>query len=596
MKEMKTERLTMRPITALFGLLIFTAPLAAEESFPHPDWTDLPDPLAAPHAETGGPFTVFAGQYPQSFNYYLDNNVLSAELFSSMYETLLSLDPVTAEYVPGLARRWTISDDKKTFTFHLDPAARWSDGSPVTAEDVAWTFSAILDPANLTGVHKVSLENFAPPEILDEHTIRFTARDVHWRNLGAVGGFHILPKKAMSQLDFNKINFEFPVVSGPYQLGNVSEGLFVDMQRRTNWWARSRPSNQHVLNFNTLRYRFYDDRINAFEAFKKGHIDIFPVYTARLWVNETDGERFQKNWIVKQNIHNRKPVGFQGFAMNMRRKPFDDLRVRQALAHLLDREKMNATLMYNQYFLQKSYFEDLYDAEHPCRNPEFDFNKEKARQLLAEAGWTANPQTGILEKDGTPFRIRFLTRDPSSDKFLAIYAEDLKDVGIELQIDRKDWAAWTKDMGEFNYDMTWAAWSAGLFKDPEGMWESKEADRLNGNNITGFKNPRVDQLIEQQKAVFDVQQRNAICREIDTLIAAEVPYVLLWNTDSVRLLYWNRFGTPPTVLSKYGAEGAAQYYWWIDPDSEADLQDAMKENIALPPKPAEIHFDQAFTP
>ncbi len=584
----------MRWISTFIGLLIITTALRAEETFPGADWRDTADPLAAQHAEAGGELTVFAGQYPQSFNYYLDNNVLSAELFSSMYETLLSLDPITAEYTPGLAERWSISDDKKTFTFHLDPTALWSDGTSVTAEDVAWTFSALLDPANLTGVHKVSLENFDPPEVLDEHTIRFTAHDVHWRNLGAVGGFQILPKHAMSELDFNKINFEFPVVSGPYRLDEVSEGLFVTMQRRTNWWARPRTSNQHILNFDSIRYRFYDDQVNAFEAFKKGQIDVFPVYTARLWVNETDGERFEKNWIVKQKIRNRKPVGFQGFAMNMRRPPFDDLRVRQALAHLLDREKMNATLMYNQYFLQKSYFEDIYDSENPCRNPVFDFNKDQARKLLADAGWAANPKTGILEKDGQPFRIKFLTRDPSSDKFLAIYAEDLKDVGILLETDRKDWAAWTKDMGEFNYDMTWAAWSAGLFKDPEGMWESTEADRMNGNNITGYKNTRVDELIEQQKALFDVQERNVLCREIDGLIAAEVPYVLLWNTDSVRLLYWNRFGTPRTVLSKYGSESSAQYYWWIDPDSEADLQDAMQEEIPLPPKAAEIDFDQAF--
>ncbi len=583
--------ITILPVT-LF--LLAARLLPAADSFPPDGWQDAPDPIASEHAEPGGQLTVFAGQYPQSFNYYLDNNVFCAELFSTLYETLITADPITADYVPALAERWTISDDKKTFTFHLDPRAEWSDGTPITAEDVAWTFGAILNPSNMTGVHKVGLENCEPPVILDERTIQFTARDVHWRNLGTIGGFHILPKRAMADLDFNKINFEFPVVSGPCRISGVSEGVSVTLQRRTNWWAGARASNRHVMNFETIKYRFFDDQANAFEAFKKGDIDILPVYTARLWVNETGGEKFEKNWIVKQNIRNRKPIGFQGFAMNMRRKPFDDLRVRKALAHLLNREKMNATLMYNQYFLQNSYFEDLYDAAHRCANPVFDFNKEKARALLAEAGWAANPKTGILEKDGQPFKIQFLTRDPSSDKFLAIYAEDLKDLGIVLEIERKDWAAWTKDMGEFNYDITWAAWSAGLFKDPEGMWESKEADRLNGNNITGYRNPEVDRLIEEQKAVFDVQKRHEICRQIDALIAAEVPYVLLWNTDSVRLLYWNKFGTPPTVLSKYGSESAAQYYWWLDEDSVADLQDAMSEKVALPAKPSEVIFDQTF--
>jgi microcin C transport system substrate-binding protein len=571
-------------------LLLAAITVGAQQQFPPDGWKDTADPIASPAAYPGGSITLFAGQYPQSFNYYLDNNVLSAQLFSSMYESLLGIHPLTAEYVPGLADRWTISEDKKTFTFHLDPAAKWSDGAPITADDILWTFKAILDTNNLTGVHKVSLENFLPPEKLDERTVRFTARDVHWRNLGAIGGFNILPKHAFADRDFNKINFEFPVVSGPYHIDNVNEGIFITLKRRPDWWGFTRESNRGTYNFDTIKYRFFADRANGFEAFKKGQIDVFPVYTSRLWVNETGSERFTKNHIVKQRVTNKKPIGFQGFAMNMRRPPFDDLRVRKAMAHLLDREKMNRTLMYNQYFLHKSYYEDLYTEDTPCTNPVFKFDKEKARQLLAEAGWKANPETGILEKDERPFHFKFLTRDPSSDKFLAIYAEDLKDVGIALEIERKDWAAWTRDMGEFNFDMTWAAWGAGLFKDPEGMWESDEARRRNGNNITGFANQDVDRLIEKQKTLFDVQKRNEICREIDRLVAAEVPYVLLWNIDAVRLLYWNRFGTPASVLSKFGNETSALTYWWYDEDSAADLRDVMETGSALPKRPAEVNW------
>ena len=133
--------------------------------------------------------------------------------------------------------------------------------------------------------------------------------------------------------------------------------------------------------------------------------------------------------------------------------------------------------MHNQYFLHKSYYEDLYDREHPNPNALILFDKEAARHLLKEAGWEANPKTGILEKEGKSFLIKFLTRSASSDKFLVIYKEDLKDVGIDLIIDKKDWAAWARDMDEYNYDMTWAAWGAGIWKDPESMWHSKEANR-----------------------------------------------------------------------------------------------------------------------
>jgi microcin C transport system substrate-binding protein len=513
-----------------------------------------------------------------------------------MYESLLNIDGITAEYVPGLAKSWIVSDDKKVFTFTLDERATWSDGTPVTAQDVVFTFQTILDPKNLTGPHKVGLDSFEPPEALDDRTVRFTAKEVHWRNLGTVGGLLILPRHELEGKDFNRIQFEFPVISGPYRLGEVSEGRLVKMERRDDWWGIDLPRNRNTGNFQTLIYRFFADTENAFESFRSGTIDVFPVYMARLWVNETSGPRFDKNWIAKQKIYNANPVGFQGFAMNMRRPPYDDVRVRQALAHLLNREKMNATIMYNQYFLHKSYFEDLYDAAHPCQNPEFPFDKDKARALLAEAGWVANPKTGLLEKDGNPFVITFLTRDPSTDKFLAIFGEDLKDVGITLKIDRKDWAAWTKDMDQFNYDMTWAAWGSGLFKDPESMWHSKEADRPSGNNISGFRREDVDAMIERQKSMFDVKERNQLLREIDAIITREVPYILLWNINYTRLVYWNKFGTPPQVLSKYGDERSAHSLWWYDEDAAADLTEAMAEDLSLPARPVEVRFDEAFAP
>jgi len=438
------------------------------------------------------------------------------------------------------------------------------------------------------------LERFHSPVILDSHTIRFTAKDVHWVNLGAVGGFHILPKHIFAAADFNKINFEFPVVSGRYTIDRINEGISISLKRRSDWWDRQAKRFQGTANFETMKFKFYAERENAFEAFKKGQIDLYPVYTSRLWVNETKGEKFQKAWIVKQKIYNARPVGFQGFAMNMRRPPFDDLRVRKAMAHLLDREKMNSTLMYSQYFLHRSYFEDLYDREHPCPNPLMEFDKAKARALLKEAGWRVNPVTGLLEKNGRKFSFKFLTRAASTDNFLAIYAEDLKDVGIELVIDRKDWAAWARDMDEFNYEMTWAAWGSGVFKNPESMWSSAEAERRSGNNITGFKDPQVDELIEKQKRIFDVNARNDIYRQMDQMIYRQHPYALLWNINYTRLLYWNKFGTPETVLSKFGDETSAYWYWWIDPDSAADLEDAINTGLPLPPREAAVDFEDVF--
>ena len=264
------------------------------------------------------------------------------------------------------------------------------------------------------------------------------------------------------------------------------------------------------------------------------------------------------------------------------------------MALLLNREKMNRTLMYDQYFLHRSYYEDLYDPEHPCPAVPVSFDQEQARALLEEAGWKVDGATGLLQKDGKPFRFNFLTRDASTDKFLVIYQEDLKDVGIQMDLVQKDWSAWMKDMDEFNYDMTWAAWGGGVWRDPEHQWSSAEAARPASQNITGFKHEKVDELIARQRTEFDIQKRNAILREIDAILVAEMPYVLLWNINYTRLLYWNKFGLPAHGLGKYGDERAAYSLWWYDEDAVADLEAAQAEDRALPRRPETIVFDDVF--
>lgn len=579
-----------------FLALILTVSFAsADQIFPEPGWVEQPDAIASPYARKGGVLRFAAFRPPKSLNAYLDSNTYTRQVFDMMYETLLAIDSVTAEFSPNLASRWTISDDKLTFTFEIDPRAKWSDGVPVTAADVEWTYNAVMDPKNATGATKVILGVFEPPTVLNERTIRFKAKECHWRNLLALGDFEILPKHAFEKQEFSKLNLtDTPVVSGPYVLTKVKEQIEIQMDRRPDWWAVDRPANRGTMNFDKVIFRYYTDNENAFEAFKKGQVDVYAVYTARLWANETHGEKFDKNWAVKQRVHNYEPIGFQGFAMNMRRPPFDDLRVRQAFAHLVDRETMNRTMMFNAYFLHRSYCEDLYNDKHPCKNAFYEFNIDKAKALLQEAGYRPNPQTGLLEKNGVPLKFRFLTRDSSSEKFLALCNHAFKQVGIQMEIDRKDFAAWMRDIDEYNFDMTWASWSSQIFRDPEPMWSSLEADRPSGNNITGFKDPVVDELIKKQKTIFNTAERNEIMRKIDERIAAQVPYVLLWNSGATRLLYWDTFGMPDCILSKFNDERSLIGYWWYDPDSAAELKAAMKSGAVLPHRDVEVYFDEVF--
>lgn len=583
---------TIAPVTP-----VAPEPSVATLSLTSP-FADLPDPIASPYAVPGGSISYAAAAAPKSLNPYLDNNTFSYQVFGSLYETLLSSNPLTGDTAPCLARKWDVSEDKREFTFYLNPLAKWSDGTPVTAHDVLWTFNAIMAPTNQTGASKIALQTFTatPPEIIDDLTIKFTADEVHWRNLLAAGGFEIMPKHVFENTDFNKINTDFPVVSGPYRIADIKEGVSLTLKRRPDWWGRALAANANLYNFERVTYRFFAEQDNAFEAFLAGRIDVFPVYRAAIWANRTTGRKFDNNWIVKRRIVNHHPTGFQGFAMNLRRAPFNDIRVRKALAMLLDRRRLNETLMFNQYFLQRSYYENLYDSSTECHNVSFDFDPDGAVALLEEAGWGLDPTTGIRTNGEARLSFTFLTRDESSDKFLALYREDLKKAGVELKIERKDWAAWTRDMDDFNFDMTWAAWSGGINIDPEGMWASSEADRQGGVNITGFKDPMVDKLIEAQRSIFNIEERNEICRRIDGILTDQIPYILLWNVDSIRLLYWDKFGTPQTVLSKFGDERSLLAYWWYDEDSAADLNEAVMNDDILPARPDIVEFDTAFVP
>lgn len=557
------------------------------------EFADKEDPIASKNAVAGGTIIYAAAAAPKSLNPYLDNNSFSYQVFGMLYETLLSSDSITGDNAPGLARKWTISDDKKVFTFYLNPAAKWSDGKPVSAHDVLWTFNAIMAPTNHTGASKVALQTFVatPPEIIDNLTIRFTADKVHWRNLNAVGGFEIMPAHAFANRDFNKINTDFPVVSGPYRIAGIKEGVSLTLERREDWWKRALASARGLYNFKRIVYRFFEEQDNAYDAFLVGEVDILPVPRAAIWMNRTSGRKYDSNWIQKRRIANHRPIGFQGLAMNIRRAPFDDVSVRIALAKLLDRKRLNETLMFNQFFLLRSYYENLYDLSNECHNVVMDFDPIGATNLLEKAGWIIDQSSGIRTNGHARLSFTFLTRDEASNKFLALYRNELKKAGVEMKIERKDKAAWMRDIDNFNFDMTMAVWSGDINIDPEYMWSSAEADRYGSVNITGIKDDMIDKLIESQHSIFNLEERNEICRSIDNILTSKVPYILLWNIDSIRLLYWDKFGMPPTVLSKFGDERSILKYWWFDEDSAADLEDAMKEDSYLPARPDFVSFD-----
>lgn len=550
-----------------------------------------PDPIAAPEAVPGGTFASWQGDYPKSLNVWLDNNNFSGAVSGMMFEPLVDLHSTDDRPVGDLADSWEISPDKKTYTFHLNPSAKWSDGKPVTAGDVQFFYDVIMNPKNLTSLYRVDFSKLSRPEVIDDHTLRVTAAEPHWKLFWIAGGLVAFPRQVWTGVDFNNINFDFPVVDGPYSLDEVKTNRSIRLKRRGDWWGRVKKYNEHKYNFDYLVFKSTADRTKALEFLKTGGFDQYAIYTAKIWAQDTNFPQVQKNWVIRQNIHNDEPRSFQGFALNMRRPLFQDLRVRQALACLLDRELMNEKLMFNQYFLLNSYYPDLYPNDINPNIPITKYDPDKARALLKDAGWQVGLD-GILAKDGQPFDITILHYESNDMRHLNIYLEDLKAVGINAHVELTSQSTFTKRVDDHEFDMIWAAWGASRLRDPEPMWSSKTADDIATENYCGFKDAEVDKLIDAQKTEMDLGKRNEILKQIDQRLMALSPYVLMWQTSSTRLLYWNRFGTPKYVLSKFGDESDALTYWWYDPAKAAALDDAMKRDAALPALPADVHYGQ----
>ena len=545
-----------------------------------PEATGEFDPIASKDARPCGAITLWGSAMPKSFNMWEDYNSFSAELMGMMFEPLVSLHSTEDREVGILADSWNVSEDGKTFTFHVDPRAKWSDGKSVTAEDVQFYYDVIMDEKNLTPIFKVGLSRFDRPEVVDSLTVKMTAKESHWGNFWEAAGMLAFPKHAWAGKDFNQIRYEFPVVSGPYKIKTFREDRYVELARRADWWGFKKNWNRGKYNFEKIRYRFMNDQTKALEAFKKQDFNAYAIYTSSIWMKQTDFDAVKKGWAVKQRIFNKEPIGFQGMAINLRKPQFQDVRVRRALSMLLNREAMNEKYMFGQYFLLNSYYPDLWENNQNPTAPLYTFNPDSARALFAEAGYKVNAQ-GVLEKDGKPFAINFITSQEDL-RHLTLFQEDLKKVGVVATIEQMSQSTLRKRLDDADFDLYWVNWGAGRLRDPEASWSSATALQKGTNNLAGVQDKVVDSLINLQKTEFDLAKRNEILKALDNRLSEIVPYVLMWQCDHHRILYWNRYGMPEKVLDRFNREDAIPVYWWLDPAKSAALDKAMKAGESLP--------------
>ena len=488
-----------------------------------------------------------------------------------------------------LAEKIDKADDNSYVRFILNPKARFNDGTPVTAEDVVFTFNTLLEKGDPLYRHYYA--DVAQVVAEDRLNVRFDFKHKDNRELPLIlGQLQILPKHWWASRDFSRGGLEPPLGSGPYRISKVEPGSSLEFERVADWWAKDLPVARGLYNFQRIHIDYYRDTQVALEAFKAGQFDINLEYSAKDWNTGYDSPALRAGKFVMQAIPNHNPAGMQGYVFNLRRPLFQDRRVREAIAELFDFEWANKQLFYGAYKRTHSYFENSEmaatglpsEAElkilEPLRDqlpaevftqafkpPVSDASgiireqSRKAFQLLTEAGYRIENDK-MVGPDDQPLAFEFLNFQPNLERVLLPFKRNLAELGIDMQIRRVDVSQYINRLRSRDFDMTSAIWpqSSSPGNEQREFWHSASADNPGSRNLMGLRDPAIDQLVE---GLIRADSREALITHARALDRA-----LLWGhyvvpnyyVDTWRVAYWKRFGRPAvTPLYDFGL-----MTWW----------------------------------
>jgi len=538
-------------------------------------------PFGSADAKKGGSITVSISSYPKSIQYYLASDTVSHMLTEAIAEPLIEQDASTFESIPRLAESWEIAKDKKTFTFKLNKAAKFSDGKPVTAKDVKFTWDTILNPKNNTVPMQSFYSDIESCTVIDDYTVQFKAKIVHFQNLEKLGGLYVLPEHFFAGKDFNKTGMLAFQGSGPYKFGELDAGKRIVLERNDKYWGTILKQNQGRYNFDKVIFKITPDAHVQLEMFKRGDTDFMMVTMAKMWVEEMDGEPFQKKWTTKFRLKTKTPSSVAGVQWNMRRPLFKDKKVRLAMSHLMNREQWIKDLFYNEYVASSSI--NAPDSEyHSPKAKAIKYDPTKAKQLLAEAGWKGTGADGVLTKDGARFEFEMLTVDSPITRALTLYQEDLRKMGIKMNLRTTDWATLLKLSDEWGFDALIVGWTRSVNpSDFKQMWGTAEADMKGSQNKTGYKNPKIDELSSKIDQTFDKKPRVKMVQELDAILSEDQPMSFFWESNSYRIIHWNRFGFPKAISPPYSDWNTPIEYWWFDQAKADALKAAIAQKKSL---------------
>ncbi|WP_026169040.1 extracellular solute-binding protein [Sinorhizobium meliloti] len=602
----------MKFATAFLAMSLFLMPTA--EAQEQPVWhhgLSLVDELkyppgfahfdyVNPDAPKGGELRLSQTGTFDSFNPLLATKGEPAVGLSLVFDTLLKPadDEISTAY-GLLAESVSFPDDISSATFRLRTEAKWADGKPVTPEDVVFSFEKAKE---LNPLYQSYYRHVVKSEKTGDRDVTFHFDEKNNRELAHIlGQILIVPKHWWEgsgpdgkPRDISRTTLEPVMGSGPYKIASFQPGGSIRFELRDDYWGKNLNVNVGQNNFNSITYSFFGDRDVEFEAFRSGSTDYWVENQAMRWATGFDFPAVKDGRVKREEIPNpfRATGVMQAMVPNMRRKPFDDERVRQALNYALDFEELNRTIFFNQYQRVNSFFfgtelassglpkgeelkilnevKELVPPEvftTPYTNP-VGGTPEKARDnlrqaiaLLKEAGFELKGNRMVNKATGKPFAFEILINSPALERVALPYTQNLKRIGIEASVRMVDPSQYTNRERAFDYDMTWEVWGQTLSPGNEqaDYWGSKAATREGSRNYAGIADPGVDKLIERVIFAKDRDTLVAATRALDRVLLAHNYVVPLYYKLKANVAYWDKFGRP-AELPKY-AIGFPDVWW-----------------------------------
>ncbi|KAF1066412.1 MAG: putative ABC transporter-binding protein [Pseudomonas citronellolis] len=564
------------------SLTVYGEPAKYPEHFSHFDFVN-------PDAPKGGTLRLSRDGSFDSLNPFISkgnpafsdsaNSPLKPEwLYDSL--TFTSLDEPATEY-GLLADRIERSPTRDWVRFHLRPQARFNDGQPVTAEDVAFTFNLLKSQGD--PLYRINLAGVKAAVIEGPLQIRFDLSEPDNRQLPLLlGQMKILPSHWWRQREFDRTSLEPPLGSGPYRITQVDPGRSLVLERNRNWWARDLPVSRGLYNFDRVRLDFYRDRSIALESFKAGLFDINYEDASKNWAVGYRSAALDSGAMVQLDAPDYKVRGaLIAFAFNLRREKFQDRRVRQAIAELFDFEWTNRNIFYGAYRRRSSFFPNsemaaaqlpdarerqvleqvregidprafsqVFKAPVSEASGTLPQQKREAYHLLEQAGYHYRGGR-LYGPDGQPLSVEFLINTSYFERVLTPFKRNLAELGIDLQIRLVDVSQYVNRLRSRDYDMLLIAQeqpgSPGI--EQLSLWHSSGADNPGSHNFIGLRDPAVDRLVEGLVAADSHADMIAHARALDRALQWGYYVVPGYMQDTKRVAYWNRFGQPAIAPS-----------------------------------------------